>query len=139
MGHGNRSELKDSFDTADRSAESYFKYAFKLHWDNRPESTDAPPGDDYDALDKLGAVYEKDAGVFSARNAKKACCSNRVIEMRSLEKLTAARLGCGIERDYNVLQQYTCASTIDDLTGSTNEGDATLVYSFLSQWRQRQE
>ena len=124
MGHGSQSELKDSFDAADRFAnfdivdaigESYFKYAFKVHWNNRTELAGSLPDDDFDTLEKLEAVYEKDAGVLSARNAYTAYYSNRVIEISSLERLTQARLGCEIERDYHMLKHYASANDTDDL------------------------
>jgi hypothetical protein len=133
-GTGGDDPLKGLYDAAETFAnseiveaiaESFFKYAFKKN----PPKPGYNADDDFGTLDQLEAVYEKDPGVLVARNAYQGYHHHDEIRedrfvaksmafessKRGLEALKAARLGCEIERDWNMLGHYAYANSVDDL------------------------
>jgi len=111
-------EIMDSFYRAESYAsdelvqsieESFFKYATTVK--SLVESKDVHSMD-FDELEQLEDVYKNDPKVFKARGAFESYKQGKVLEISSVEEVTAVRLGCEIERDWHMLSNYATDSAI---------------------------
>lgn len=114
-----------TFEIAEAIAESFHKY----RWKKNPPKPNYTPDDEFESLDQLEAVYEKDPKVLEARSAYKAYHNHETMKEErhkaewlsfepsehGLEVLNLTRLGCEIERDWHMLSHYAYANSIDDL------------------------
>ena len=116
--HSEPNEIMDNFNRAEHYAtdelvqaieESFFKYATTIKQLAESEDFRAM---NFEDLDQLEAVYKNDPRVFKARGAFEAHKQGNVLEISSVEAVTAVRLGCEIERDWHMLSNYATDSAI---------------------------